>query len=55
MVAQSVRDGVVDKLPWYEPSDVQPGKPINVNHVKDHFDTLTISPSEKPGKASASS
>jgi hypothetical protein len=45
MVAQCVRDGVVDKRPWYEPSDAQPGKLVNANHVKDHFDTLTISTS----------
>jgi hypothetical protein len=55
MVAQSVCDGVVDKRPWYEPSDAQPGKSINVNHVKDHFDTLTIPTSGEPGKASDSS
>jgi hypothetical protein len=55
MVAQSERDGVVDKQPWYEPSDAQPGKPINVNQVKDHFDTLTIPILGDPGKASDSS
>jgi hypothetical protein len=55
MVAQSVRDGVIDKRPWYEPSDAQPDKPINANHVKDHFDTLTIHTSGEPRKASDSS
>jgi hypothetical protein len=44
LVAQSVRDGVVDKRPWYEPSDASQGKPIKPNSVEDHFDSLTVPP-----------
>jgi hypothetical protein len=42
LVAQSVRDGVVSKQPWYEPDEGSPGKPIVATNVKDHFDSLTI-------------
>jgi hypothetical protein len=42
LVAQSVRDGVLDKRPWYEPSDAAPGKPIDPNNVKDHFESLAV-------------
>jgi hypothetical protein len=52
LVAQSVRDGVVDKRPWYEPSDTSPGKPIDVKNVNDHFESLTMPTSRDSGKAS---
>jgi len=42
LVAQSVRDGVVEKRPFYEPEEASPGKPIDATNVSDHFDSLTI-------------
>src|SRR3974390_2011 len=54
LVAQSVRDGVVEKRPWYEPSDALPGKPINANNVSDHFESLTMPASADAGKTGES-
>jgi len=42
LVAKSVRDGVVEKRPFYEPEEASPGKPIDATNVSDHFDSLTI-------------
>jgi hypothetical protein len=43
LLAQAVRDGVIDKRPWYEPLEAPPlDKPINANNVKDHFESLTV-------------
>jgi hypothetical protein len=42
LVAQSVRDGVVEKRPFYEPEEASPGKPIDATNVSHHFDSLTI-------------
>ncbi|MFZ0113440.1 MAG: hypothetical protein WAL15_03695 [Xanthobacteraceae bacterium] len=42
LVAQSVRDGVVQKQPWYDPEEGSAGKPIVATNVRDHFDSLTI-------------
>jgi hypothetical protein len=42
LVAQSVRDGVVQKQPWYDPEEGSAGKPTVATNVRDHFDSLTI-------------
>jgi hypothetical protein len=52
LVAHSVREGVVDKRPWYEPSEASPGKAIVANNVKDHFESLTVSIPKDLGKIS---
>ena len=45
LLAQSVRDGVVEKQPWYEPSETLPRGPIIATSVNTHFDSLIV---EKP-------
>src|ERR1700686_5437835 len=40
LLAQSVRDGVVEKKPWYEPSDTVPQEPIIATSTKTNFDSL---------------
>jgi hypothetical protein len=42
LLAQSVRDGVVEKQPWYEPSETLPREPIIATSVKTHFDSLVV-------------
>jgi hypothetical protein len=42
LLAQSVRDGVVEKQPWYEPSDSVPGEPIIATTAKANFDSLIV-------------
>jgi hypothetical protein len=42
LIAQSVRDGVVEKRPFYEPEEASPGKPIDGTNVRDHFESLTV-------------
>lgn len=42
LLAQSVRDGVVEKLPWYEPSETLPREPIITAKVKTTFDSLIV-------------
>ena len=42
LLAQSVRDGVVEKQPWYEPSETLPGQPIIAGTGKTHFDSLVV-------------
>lgn len=42
LLAQSVRDGVVEKQPWYEPSETLPREPIISTEVKAGFDTLIV-------------
>jgi hypothetical protein len=39
-LAQSVRDGVVEKQPWYEPSETLPREPIIASAMKTNFDSL---------------
>ena len=50
LVAHSVREGVVVKRPWYEPSKASPGKRIVANYVKDLFESLTVSVPKDLGK-----
>ena len=40
LLAQSVRDGVVEKQPWYEPSETLPGRPVIATTMKTTFDSL---------------
>jgi hypothetical protein len=47
LLAQSVRDGVVAKQPWYEPSQTLPSEPIIVPGVKTDFDSLIVEDSTK--------
>ncbi|HEX4645417.1 MAG TPA: hypothetical protein VH598_07385 [Verrucomicrobiae bacterium] len=42
LLAQSVRDGVVEKQPWYEPSETLPEKPVVATTMKPNFDSLVV-------------
>jgi hypothetical protein len=42
LLAQSVRDGVVEKQPWYEPSETLPREPIISATMKTNFDSLIV-------------
>jgi hypothetical protein len=42
LLAQSVKDGVVEKRPWYEPSSKLPPEPIISPTMKADFDTMTV-------------
>ena len=42
LLAQSVKDGVREKQPWYEPMSKVPGEPVISASVKPEFDTMTV-------------
>jgi hypothetical protein len=42
LLAQSVRDGVVEKQPWYEPSETLPSQPVIAATTKTTFDSLVV-------------
>jgi hypothetical protein len=42
LLAQAVRHGVVERHPWYEPSDKVPNHPIIVTSMDTSFDTLIV-------------
>jgi hypothetical protein len=42
LLAQSVRDGVVEKQPWYAPSETLPREPIIATTTKANFDSLIV-------------
>ena len=42
LLAQSVLDGVVEKQPWYEPSETLPRDPIIATTAKANFDSLIV-------------
>jgi hypothetical protein len=42
LLAQSVRDGVSEKQPWYEPSETLPPDPIIATGLKANFDSLVV-------------
>jgi hypothetical protein len=42
LVAQAVQSGVVEKQPWYEPSETLPSKPLISEHMKVDFDRLIV-------------
>jgi hypothetical protein len=53
LLAQSVRDGVVEKQPWYEPSETLPREPIISTGVKTGFDSLIVEESTTGLKSAA--
>jgi hypothetical protein len=42
LVAQAVQSGVVEKQPWYEPTETLPSKPLIAEHMKLDFDRLVV-------------
>jgi hypothetical protein len=55
LLAQTMRDGVIDKRPWYEPLEESPlAKSINANNLKDHFESLTVPARANVGKTKGS-
>jgi hypothetical protein len=43
LVAQAVQNGVVEKQPWYEPSDKLPNQPvITASAMQTEFDTVVV-------------
>ena len=42
LLANSVRDGVVERQPWYEPSETLPTEPRVAPTVKTSFDSLIV-------------
>jgi hypothetical protein len=40
--AQSVKDGAVEKRPWYEPLDKLPTEPVISTTMKTDFDTVVV-------------
>ncbi len=47
MLAQSVRDGVVEKQAWYGPSETPPGDPVIAAKNKATFETLVVEESPR--------
>jgi hypothetical protein len=52
LVAQSVQGGVVEKQPWYEPSEKLPDQPIITAAMPTDFDTVVVQ-GPSPRRASA--
>jgi hypothetical protein len=48
LLAQSVKDGAVAKLPWYEPSNNVPREPIISPTVKADFETMIVGEPSAP-------
>jgi hypothetical protein len=42
LLARSVRDGVIERQPWYEPSETLPAEPIIAATMKTNFDSLIV-------------
>jgi hypothetical protein len=42
LLAQSLQDGVVEKQPWYEPSDEVPSQPVIAATMEVNFDTVVV-------------
>jgi hypothetical protein len=42
LLAHAVQNGVVDRQPWYEPSDKLPKQPIIASRMDTEFDTLIV-------------
>ena len=51
LVVQAVQSGVVEKQPWYEPSDKLPADPIINASMPEEFDTVVV---EGPARNAAS-
>jgi len=50
LVAQAVQNGVVEKQPWYEPSEQLPSTPV-VNETKIDFDRMIVDTHPEPNAA----
>jgi|SRR6516225_7485252 hypothetical protein len=44
LLAQSLQDGVVEKQPWYEPSNEVPSQPVINGNMDVNFDTVVVDP-----------
>jgi hypothetical protein len=55
LVAQAVQGGVVEKRPWYEPSEKLPDQPIITATMQTEFDTVVVQgpPARKASAASS--
>jgi hypothetical protein len=42
LLARALQDGVVEKQPWYEPSEKLPSKPITTTIMQMDFDTVVV-------------
>ena len=50
LVAQAVQNGVVEKQPWYEPSEQLPSTPV-VNETNIDFDSMIVDTHPEPNVA----
>jgi hypothetical protein len=50
LVAQAVQNGVVEKQPWYEPSEQLPSTPV-VNETNIDFDSMIVDTHPEPNAA----
>ncbi len=48
LLAQVAQDGVVEKQPWYKPSEKLPGKLINTTTMQTDFDTVVVGTTTRP-------
>jgi hypothetical protein len=53
LIADSVEDGVVERRPWYGPSDGLPDQPVIIAPARPEFDTLVVEqpPARKAGRS----
>ena len=47
LVVQAVQGGVIEKQPWYEPSDKLPAEPIINASMPEEFDTVVVEGARK--------
>ena len=55
LVAQAVQGGVVEKQPWYEPSEKLPNQPIITAAMQTEFDTVVVHGHSTRNSSAASS
>ena len=55
LLAQSLRNGVVEKQPWYEPTKQLPRKPVITTVMESDFDTVVVEEASPPLASAASS
>jgi hypothetical protein len=48
LLAQSLQDGVVEKQPWYAPSNEVPSQPIINSNMDTNFDTVVVDTAKSP-------
>jgi hypothetical protein len=54
LIADSLEDGVVDRRPWYGPSECLPDQPVISAPARAEFDTLVVeSPPKRKAERSA--